>query len=83
MRMTAGNSQLLLSHLNTAASPSSPRPKNAPTPPLSPPSHPIHTTVIGFGFDFDTDLTSALAAIPLCNYFSVCVLFLFCLMYSL
>jgi len=32
---------------------------------------PIHSTVIGFGFDFDVSLTESLATVPGCNYFTV------------
>jgi len=34
-------------------------------------NRPIHSTVIGFGFDFDVSLTELLATVPGCNYFTV------------
>ena len=53
--MTSGNSHHLLSRMTATASR----------------SHPIHTTIIGFGFDLDTTLLSSLSSVPLCNFFSV------------
>ena len=55
MRMTAGNSGHLLKRMNEVATH----------------SDPIHTTIIGFGFELDTDLCSTLSSVPFCNFFSV------------
>eukprot|EP00009_Paramoeba_aestuarina_P002688 CAMPEP_0201515550 /NCGR_PEP_ID=MMETSP0161_2-20130828/7086_1 /ASSEMBLY_ACC=CAM_ASM_000251 /TAXON_ID=180227 /ORGANISM="Neoparamoeba aestuarina, Strain SoJaBio B1-5/56/2" /LENGTH=419 /DNA_ID=CAMNT_0047912405 /DNA_START=31 /DNA_END=1287 /DNA_ORIENTATION=- len=64
MCMTVGNSYTFLDHVTTAARPS-------PSSPTSPSAPPVHTTVIGFGFDFDTELSRCFSQIPLCNFFSV------------
>jgi hypothetical protein len=56
MVMTCGNSRSLLD----TATESAIRPQNT-----------IHTTIIGFGFDFDTNLSTQMSEIPLCNYFCV------------
>ena len=53
--MTAGNSKHLLEKMKKVAAR----------------SNPIHTTIIGFGFDLDTDLCSKLSSISFCNFFSV------------
>ena len=49
--------------------------KRAASPPSSPsllpPPPPIHTTIIGFGFELDTNLCTSLSSIPFCNFFSV------------